>query len=58
MYSFGHYLKDGDGEEIQFITDTTRDPALQQDLLPFQLDDESNDSEQPNNEIQEFLRYY
>ena len=30
------------GEEgIQFITDTTGDPALQQDFLPFQLDDES-----------------
>ena len=36
--------KHDDREEIQFIIDTTGDPTLQQNFLPFQLDNESSKS--------------
>ena len=53
-------FKHDDGEEIQFVADnvTPGDPALQQDFLPFQLDDKSSHSEQSGNKIQKLLGYH
>ena len=50
--------KDENKEEIQFITDTTGDPALQQDFFPFQPDDDGTNSQQSDNKIHESLGYY